>query len=95
MRPEAVTVRFPWPKLWINPRRRCRSASNFTAPVANSSNARKCRNVVKAGGHYSMEKIDIQSSGGVTSLDFSKGSRDVEVPPADFTPEGITRLLKD
>ena len=57
----------------------------------------KCRNVVKSGGHYSMEKLTIESpvTGQQTLLDFSKGARDVDVPAADFTPEGIARLLKE
>lgn len=57
----------------------------------------ECRNIVKSGGHYSMEKLAIESpvAGQQTLLDFSKGARDVEVPAADFTPEGISKLLKE
>jgi hypothetical protein len=57
----------------------------------------ECRNVVKSGGHYSMEKLVIEShvTGQSTLLDFSKGQRLVDVPAANFTPEGIAALLKD
>lgn len=57
----------------------------------------ECRNVVKSGGHFSMEKLTIESpvAGQQTLLDFSKGARDVEVPAADFTAEGISKLLKE
>ena len=57
----------------------------------------ECRNVVKSGGHYSMEKLTIESpaAGQQTLLDFSKGNRDVEVPAADFTAEGIAKMLKE
>ena len=57
----------------------------------------ECRNLVKSGGHYSMEKLTIESpvTGQQTLIDFSKGARDVDVPAADFTVEGIAKLLKE
>ena len=57
----------------------------------------ECRKLAKSGDHWGMEELTVESAapGHHTNLDFSKGSRDIEVPATDFTPEGIARLLQE
>ncbi len=84
-------------RLWVSPETSLPLRIEIYGPDNKLIKRTECRNVVKSGGHYSMEKLTIASpvTGQQTLLDFSKGTRDIEVPAADFTPEGISKLLKE
>ena len=84
-------------RLWVSPETSLPLRIETYAAGGKLLKRTECRNVVKSGGHYSMEKLTIESplTGQQTLLDFSKGSRDIEVPAGDFTAEGIAKLLKE
>lgn len=84
-------------KLWISPETALPLRMEMYSTAGRLTRRTECRNVVKSGGHYTMEKLTIESpaTGQQTLLDFSRGSRDIEVPAQDFTPEGIALMLKD
>jgi hypothetical protein len=67
--------------------------------LANGTLAKRteCRKLAKSGDHWGMEELTVESAapGHRTNLDFSKGSRDIEVPATDFTPEGIAKSLQE
>ncbi len=57
----------------------------------------ECRKLVKSGNRWSMAELatETPATGGRTSIDFSKGALDVEVPATDFTPAGIAKILQE
>lgn len=84
-------------RVWVSPETSLPLRLELYSSAGKLMKRTECKNIVKSGGHYSMEKLTIESpaTGQQTEVDFSKGSRDIEVPAQDFTPEGIALLLKD
>jgi len=84
-------------RVWINPETSL--PLRIESYLANGTLVKRteCRKLVKSGDHWSMEELTVEPAtpGRRTSLDFSKGARDIDVPTYDFTPDGIARLLQE
>lgn len=95
--PKGSDAAFALVRVWVSPETSLPLRIEMYSADNKLLKRTECRNIVKSGGHYSMEKLTIESpvTGQQTALDFSKGTRDIEVPARDFTPEGITGLLKE
>ena len=95
--PKGSDSDYTFVRLWISPEASLPLRIEMYGADNKLLKRTECRNLVKSGGRYSMEKLTIESpvTGQQTLLDFSKGARDVEIPAADFTAEGIARFLKE
>jgi hypothetical protein len=86
----------PFVRLWISPETSLPLRIDKYAADGKLLKRSECTNIVKSGGHFSMEKLTITSpaTGQQTLVDFSKGSRDLTIAAEEFTPEGIAKLLQ-
>lgn len=84
-------------RVWINPETSLPLRIESYLTNGTLVKRTECRKLVKSGDHWSMEELSVEPAapGRRTSLDFSKGARDIDVPAYDFTPEGIAKSLQE